>query len=168
MSSKITITLLDSASEILSVLNEAKSYIDKADGVDPRIRYAMAILCNKPKLLHHYQKITFGIYKKKELIGFSDILIGYPDKHTIYIGLLLFKEKYQGKGYGKAFIKELFTLCKALGFTVVKAAIIDANIEVKDFWIKMGFHSTGKKSKFYSEQVESMAEVYQIRLDDQE
>ncbi len=42
----------------------------------------------------------FGIYLDNEMVGCADILRGYPDRKTAYLGLVLLAESHQHRGLG--------------------------------------------------------------------
>ena len=44
-------------------------------------------------------KYYIGFWKEKELVAVMDLVLGYPDEKTAYIGLFMVNAEYQGKGY---------------------------------------------------------------------
>jgi RimJ/RimL family protein N-acetyltransferase len=49
----------------------------------------------------------FGIYLRDEMIGCADLLRGYPDEKTAYLGLVLISGRYQNRGLGVRACMEL-------------------------------------------------------------
>lgn len=92
-------------------------------------------------------KFFVGFYKGRQLIAIMDLIIGYPDIKTTYIGWFMVDKDFQGNGIGTVIIKEALSILKEENFSAVRLGCIKENEEGKKFWLKNGFHATGTESK---------------------
>ena len=84
-------------------------------------------------------KYYFGFYEKDKLIAVMDLLEGYPDINTAYIGFFMVDPEYQGKQIGTAIVSETIEYLRSIGKTAVRLAIDKGNPQSTHFWIKNGF-----------------------------
>lgn len=98
-------------------------------------------------------KYYVGYYENKMLIAVMDLIAGYPDDSTIYIGLFMMKTLLQGKGIGTAIIQELCDYCKAQGYERIKLAWVKGNPQSERFWKKNNFIPIGECSSTAAEHV---------------
>ena len=90
-------------------------------------------------------KFFVGFYDKNALVAICDIIKGYPNENTIFIGLLMLDYALQGKGVGTQIVKELFDYFKEQGFKSIELSYIKGNPQSKAFWHKNGFVETGRE-----------------------
>ena len=90
-------------------------------------------------------KFFVGFYDKNALVAICDIIKGYPNEDTIFIGLLMLDYALQGKGVGTQIVKELFDYFKEQGFKSIELSYIKGNPQSKAFWHKNGFVETGRE-----------------------
>lgn len=98
-------------------------------------------------------KYYVGYYENKMLIAVMDLIAGYPDDSTIYIGLFMMKTLLQGKGIGTAIIQKLCDYCKAQGYERIKLAWVKGNPQSERFWKKNNFIPIGECSSTAAEHV---------------
>lgn len=91
-------------------------------------------------------KLFAGLYKEGELAAILDLIAGYPDEKTAYIGWFMLKKQLQGKGKGSAVIEELLACLQEEGFREVQLGYIKSNRESEAFWQKNKFLPTGKET----------------------
>lgn len=72
-------------------------------------------------------KYFIGYYENEMLIAVMDLIVGYPDDITIYIGLFMTNVSLQGKGIGSAIIQELCEYFKVQGYKRVELAWVKGN-----------------------------------------
>lgn len=85
------------------------------------------------------QKHFLAYYDGERLIAIIDIISGYPDEKTCYIGLFMVSGDMNGQGIGTRIISEL---CKALekeGFEALRLAYGKRYQSAKGFWTKNMF-----------------------------
>ena len=84
-------------------------------------------------------KYFFGFYEGDELVAIMDLVDGYPDPKTAYIGFFMMNPSYQGKQVGTAIIRETLEYLGSIGKTAVRLAIDKGNPQSTHFWTKNGF-----------------------------
>ena len=91
-------------------------------------------------------KHYLGFFGGETLVAVMDLIEGFPNPETAFIGLFMVNRDYQGRGVGSAIICDaLHALCK-MGFSYVRLGYVETNAQSKAFWYKNGFLPTGVKS----------------------
>ncbi|MBQ7352044.1 MAG: GNAT family N-acetyltransferase [Clostridia bacterium] len=85
-----------------------------------------------------------GFYKDNKLVAILDLIDGYPNKKTAFIGLFMVDINLQRLGVGKNIISELIKFLKSKKFIYCDLGVIETNTEAISFWNKLGFKNTGK------------------------
>ena len=84
-------------------------------------------------------KYYLGFYQGNTLIAVMDLVDGYPEKRTAFIGFFMMKKALQGQGHGSSIIEETAAYLKATGKTAIRLAIDKDNPQSNHFWNKNGF-----------------------------
>ena len=90
-------------------------------------------------------KFFVGFFLKKTLVAICDLITGYPQNRTVFIGFFMMNMDYQGKGLGSKIIQELCEYLKTVGFEKVELAYVKGNNQSLNFWLKQGFVLTGQE-----------------------
>ncbi|MGZ3787032.1 MAG: GNAT family N-acetyltransferase [Bacteriovorax sp.] len=125
------------------IFEEAPTYSLRAEGTMPKRDAAIMAFKEMPPDFDKTNKYCFGFYKDESLIGFIDILNGYPEKSIAYLGLLLLSEAHQKKGMGSIAYQLLEAEVRKWNSTKIRLAVAESN-DVSGFWSKMGFRPTGR------------------------
>ncbi len=91
-------------------------------------------------------ELVTGFMFDDRMVGFVDVCKGYPEVHIAYIGLLIFAEKYQGRGFGREALEHIHTLARSWGCRTIRAAVIENNMCALTFWKKEGFGQLYRKT----------------------
>lgn len=86
-----------------------------------------------------------GYWKKDRLVAVLDLIEGYPNEETAYIGWFILNRQLQGLGIGKQLIRELLAVISCSGFSFVELGYIEDNKEARAFWEGQGFFPTGRE-----------------------
>ena len=78
-------------------------------------------------------KYFIGFYDGETLAAMMDLITGYPNPATAFIGLFMVDAAQQGRGTGSA-------------FKTLRLAIDEGNPQSKAFWQKNGFALTGQRT----------------------
>lgn len=100
-----------------------------------------------PRGMTMENKIFAGFYQGGCLIALLDLILGYPDCNTAFIGWFMMHKALQGEGIGSAIVKDILSCVKKEGFSYVRLGYIKGNAESESFWKKNGFLPTGSESK---------------------
>lgn len=133
--------------DVQKIMDSSPSYHRKIKGKPASFDEAQRIFALVPENFDVSDKYCFGLFKDNQLIGFSDILRGYPEANYAYLGLLIFPENLESKGFGRLSYSiienELLTWPE---INRVRLGVATTN-DVCGFWEKMGFIKTGKVSR---------------------
>ena len=88
-------------------------------------------------------KFFIGFYQEGTLVAICDLILGYPNATTAFIGLFMVNANFQGQGIGTKIIQEMFVYLKELSFNFIQLAYVKGNPQSKAFWEKNGFLPTG-------------------------
>lgn len=91
-------------------------------------------------------KYYVGFYDGDRLIAIMDIIDGYPEAETAYIGLFMTAADVQGRGVGTQIVSDMLHYMKQLGFTTAKLGYVKDNPQSEHFWYKNNFAPSGSES----------------------
>lgn len=89
-------------------------------------------------------KYYLGYCDKDKLIAVMDLILGYPDEETAYVGFFMTDVSVQGKGVGSAIVNELSRFMCSQGYSKIQLGWVKDNPQAEHFWHKNGFIATGK------------------------
>jgi len=154
---------LDSASLIQEILESAPNYTRNTEGVENIPSDGIDSLNAIPEGCKHDQKYFMVVYQGDDDIGVVDLIFGFPDHETAFLGLLLLRESHQGTGLGKETYLAVESLVREKGFRKVRLAVVDSN-PVQRFWEKLGFRETGVVRSHEGRNLRSTKRVLEKRL----
>lgn len=88
-------------------------------------------------------KFFVGFYEAEQLVALLDLIVGYPDAETAYIGWFMMRAELQGKGIGSSIVAEILSFLEKEHFCCVELGYIKGNEQAEHFWRKNGFSATG-------------------------
>lgn len=139
-----------------TVLEAAPNFSHRTTGVHPDASAAQSMITALPPNKDYKDKFVFNVYRNKMPVGCVDLIRGYPDNETAWIGLLLIDERLHGQGLGRAAYEKTerqirsWSEIRRIGISVVKT-----NDVAIPFWQKMGFSLTGERKPYKDGTVES-------------
>ena len=84
-------------------------------------------------------KYYVGLYDGEILVAILDLIDGYPDSETAFIGFFMMNRQLQGRQIGTRIIQELCLYLKETGLKRVLLGIDKENPQSNAFWAKNGF-----------------------------
>ena len=84
-------------------------------------------------------KYYVGLYDGEILVAILDLIDGYPDSETAFIGFFMMNLQLQGRQIGTRIIQELCLYLKETGLKRVLLGIDKDNPQSNAFWAKNGF-----------------------------
>jgi len=75
----------------------------------------------------------------EKLIAVMDIIDGYPQPGTAFIGFFMTDAEAQNKGIGSRIISDCTAQLKSEGFDTIRLAWVKGNPQAEHFWLKNGF-----------------------------
>lgn len=106
-----------------------------------------SVLTELPLNMTMEDKLFAGFYENDHLVAILDLITGYPDPDTAFIGWFMMDKARQGAGVGSAIVADIMNCLKRDGFSYVRLGYIKGNPESEGFWKKNGFVPTGAESR---------------------
>lgn len=127
---------IDDISIILQLIKELADYEKARDEVEATEEdLANTILAQDPKA--HCEVIEVD----GEVVGMAIWFLNYSTwqgKHGIYLEDLYIKPEYRGRGYGKALLKHLASICNERGYGRFQWWVLDWNSPAIEFYRSLG------------------------------
>lgn len=92
-------------------------------------------------------KFYVGFYNGERLVAVLDLILGFPNEATAFIGFFMMNAGFQGKGIGTEIVTEVFSYLKNAGFQYVRLGFAKGNPQSEHFWLKNGFARTGVEAE---------------------
>ena len=86
-----------------------------------------------------HQKIYVSICEQDNIIAVMDLITGYPDETTVWIGLLLVHGDMQCKKIGSRIAEAVIAAAYATGYKLAQLGVIESNTKAITFWQRHGF-----------------------------
>jgi RimJ/RimL family protein N-acetyltransferase len=148
----------DEARIVQQILEEAPQYSINVSGEKPDHESGEEVFRAIPPNFEYKDKHVLGVYSDSSPIGVIDLLIGYPSKEKVFIGLLLISEKHQKKGLGTQAYSELEKYIRQYpSIKTVRLSVVESNGWVLKFWEELGFAKTGESRPYENKTVRSTA-----------
>lgn len=84
-------------------------------------------------------KYYVGYFDGETFVAIMDLVLGYPDERTAFIGFFMMNAARSGCGEGSAIVKEIKAALKAAGYTGIRLGVDNGNPQSGAFWRKNGF-----------------------------
>ena len=158
---RLTTTAADLAA-VQQVLEGCPSYYLLEQGQLAAPGAALALMNECPPDRSTSDKAFWGIYVRNEIAGYAEILRGYPNETTMYLGLLILMESYQHRGVGAlAYTRIEEEVTSWEGAATIRLAVLSTNPAPGTFWERMGFHSTGEIRPYTHNVVKTTCHMYE-------
>ncbi|WP_243150308.1 GNAT family N-acetyltransferase [Acutalibacter sp. 1XD8-36] len=95
--------------------------------------------------VYYHQCVPFGIYAGEEMVGYVMVIYDY-DMPEYDIWHMMIDAAQQGRGYGKAALREVLSYIRTKPFGPSDRVVLTCHRENRSaisFYEKMGFHHTG-------------------------
>ena len=146
------------------VLEGAPRYAERITGAPPGAPDAQSTYTILPEGKGYEDKFVYGIYERDEMIGCADVIRAWPRPETAHIGLLLFAERHQRRGQGRAAYHAIEREIATRGAKRVRIGVVGTNEDVLPFWRKLGFVPTGEVKPYRYGAVESHVTILEKPL----
>jgi ribosomal protein S18 acetylase RimI-like enzyme len=142
-------------------------YTERITGYPPGASDAQSLLMMRPEDLPEDSKVVLGAFQADRLVAVVDLLKGFPNDHTAFIGLLEVHASHQGRGYGRATygLVQQYVETTWPEIRTMRLAVVDTNAQVAaGFWQRQGFGPTGEARPYRYDKLESTARLYEKQL----
>lgn len=86
------------------------------------------------------QKFYMGFYSEDKLEIIMDLIVDYPDKGIVWIGLLMVDAKLKRRGLGREVMLALIKLLLSNSFYSIQLGVIESNYSALSFWNSLNFN----------------------------
>ena len=108
-------------------------------GAEPSKEQVLNDLHITPPGIDLSDKYYIGFFQWDTLIAVMDLIDGYPEEDSAFIGFFMMREELQGKQIGSAIIRETAAALKEAGKRAIRLGIDKDNPQSTHFWAKNGF-----------------------------
>lgn len=84
-------------------------------------------------------KHYIGFFDGDMLVAVMDLILGYPDAETAFIGFFMTDVRVQNRGIGSGIFGGCRDEMKALGYAKIRLGVDKGNSQSFNFWTKNGF-----------------------------
>lgn len=129
----------DDADEITALYVRCTAFVELVEGRPPTPREGHELLAARPPEVAAEDKLTFGLFDQGALIGALDVLRGYPEPRTWYLGLLMLAPEARSRGLGATVYEAVRAWVAANGGDAIRLAVQAQNNAAQRFWERQGF-----------------------------
>lgn len=153
----------DQVESLQELIESDPGYTERITGYPPGPADAQSLLTMCPPDLAETAKLVLGAWQGDELVAVVDLLRGYPEDGTAFIGLLEVHGKHQCRGLGATTYGLVEQLVASHWPEIHKfrLAVVDTNADAAKFCITMGFEPTGEAKPYRYDKLESTARLYE-------
>lgn len=90
-------------------------------------------------------KCFIGFFDGDGLAAVMDLIAGYPNPQTAFIGLFAVNAAFQKSGVGTKIMSDCAVALNRERFLKIRLAIDKGNSQSRAFWLKNGFGFTGEE-----------------------
>jgi len=152
---------------VQALIESDPGYTERITGYPPGPADAQSLLMMRPEGLPEDAKDVLGVWEQEQLVAVVDLLRGFPNDHTAFIGLLQVQGDHQGRGIGAAAygLVERYVVRSFPEVRTLRLAVVDSNSEqAAGFWLRQGFEPTGEEKPYKCDKLESTARLYEKQL----
>lgn len=158
----------DDVVALQQLLESAPDYSLRVSGVAPTGSAGRDALTVRPEGFPREQKFGIGVWSDdgRQLLGFADVLRGWPEAQTAHIGLLLVHGDSRGIGIGRAVHDAVVHRASEWGgIELLRLNTVESNATAAaPFWRALGYRSTGATAEYRSGSVTSSTMVWERAL----
>ena len=131
--------------KVLDIYIDNDYYFNKILNIPQNITNVEQDITNIPDGVQKSQKNYRLVSFNDEILGAVDYITGYPEKNTLFIGLLIIKNNKHRQGFGEKIFNYLEDLFKSEGFLKIRLGVIADNEIGFSFWNKRNFKEIERK-----------------------
>ncbi|TCC19653.1 GNAT family N-acetyltransferase [Kribbella speibonae] len=152
---------------VQDLIESDPGYTERITGYPPGEADAQSLLMMRPDGLAEDAKVVLGAFAGRQLVAVVDLLRGFPNERTAFIGLLEVHSDHQGRGHGRTTYELVQRYVESTWpeIRTMRLAVVDTNAQVAaGFWQRQGFQATGEARPYRYDKLESTARLYEKQL----
>jgi GNAT superfamily N-acetyltransferase len=156
----------DELDAVQRVLQAAPRYAQLSGEASVPPNAARALWQARPPGRPRAGKHVYAVDVGGETVGVVDVVVGYPDDATAFIGLLLLDEAHEGRGLGGATLGAVEAVVRARWPEVgrLRLGVLRDNARALRFWARHGFVATGEVKPFRAGSRETEVRLFDKRV----
>ncbi|HXA47042.1 MAG TPA: GNAT family N-acetyltransferase, partial [Burkholderiaceae bacterium] len=130
------------ASDIIAwnkLLQSSQTYFLQNCGAPARNDAAQKLFSDIPKGKTESDKYVFALFDGAQMIGFADLIRGYPRPEVVSIRLFIIAESHQGAGLGADLFARVAELTASWNCQEIQLGVCASNTNGLKFWQRAGF-----------------------------
>ncbi len=88
-------------------------------------------------------KYFLGLFQGERLTAVMDLILGYPEADSAWMGWFILSPACQGRGVGSSILRDVEAALRAAGFRELRLAVDRGNPQSWAFWTKNGYTRYG-------------------------
>ena len=88
-------------------------------------------------------KYYIGFFDGGSLVAIMDLILGYPEADSAWMGWFILSPACQGRGVGSSILRDVEAALRAAGFRELRLAVDRGNPQSWAFWTKNGYTRYG-------------------------
>jgi uncharacterized protein len=147
---------------LAALVESDPAYVERVTGYPPGPADAQSLLMMRPPDLAADRKLVLGAWEGDDLVGVVDLLRGWPDEHTVHIGLLQVHGGRQGQGIGRLVHRLLLDRVRSWPeTTTLRAAVVETNAaHAEPFWRASGYQPSGDPKPYTYDKLHSTVQIW--------
>ena len=125
--------------EVYAVFDSNQEFFKLTEGKETTQEEAVKNIDAIPPDFDIKQKLMISLWLDGKAVGVLDLLIGFPEKENIWIGLLLVHGNEHDKKIGNRVSAAIIESARVLEYKSVQLGVIDTNERGLAFWSGLGF-----------------------------
>lgn len=135
--------------DLQDLIESVPDYAERVTGYPPGPSDALSTLIGRPENVAEGDKFVFGLWDGADgagLVAFADVMRGYPDRSSAFIGLLLVRGGRHRQGIGRRMHEHVLGEIGSWGpIDSVEIGVVAENASVAEpFWAALGYEPTGQ------------------------
>jgi ribosomal protein S18 acetylase RimI-like enzyme len=130
--------------DLLEFMHRCSVFFELVTGHAPRRDDAAQLIVDRPETVPRDRKLLIGLRRDGELAGVLELLQGYPDPQTWYLGLLLLSPDLRRAGLGSAVYDATRRWAAEHHARRIQLVVQEQNPSAHAFWRAMGFREIGR------------------------
>ncbi|CAN5249709.1 hypothetical protein BH09ACT1_BH09ACT1_22110 [soil metagenome] len=156
----------DDVDTLQTLIESVPAYSENITGYRPGPSDALSALVSVPPDFDPAAKLSVGLWDGDELVAFADVLLGYPDPATAYIGLLIVRGDRQREGLGRELNDAILQrIGRDSAAQRVRLGVVKTNDEVAaPFWTALGYKPTGETKPYRYDKLRSTVAIWERQV----
>jgi ribosomal protein S18 acetylase RimI-like enzyme len=150
---------------IQALLESDPAYFGVTQGAPPSPTEAKDQLSDLPAGKEYRDKLVYAIFDCDEtLVALVDLVRGYPDDETWFLGLLFVAPACRNTGLGSRPLDAIFAEIKQQGARAIRLGVVRGNVRARALYDRSGFRFVYERERVYPNGFAAVIDVLERSL----